>query len=256
MAFRYVSAEEAMQAEGLRMVVVGQVPSPWGEAAKGIFHLKKLDWLAVRTDYENDALKAWAGGTGGPFVVWQKERPRDRWIDILLLAERLAPAPALLPADPEQRAIAIGLAHEIIGEDGLAWSRRLQMVHAGLAGQGGFVPPVAKYLARKYGHTPQAGEGATARIVQLLRMLSGRLKKQQAAGSRYYLGDSLTAVDIYSATALALFRPLAPEVCDMKADTRAAFGFSHPAVEVALDPVLFAHREMMYREHLGLPLSL
>ena len=43
----------------------------------------------------------------------------------MLLAERLAPAPALLPADPASRALALGLAHELCGEAGLGWSRRL-----------------------------------------------------------------------------------------------------------------------------------
>ena len=86
MPFKYVSVEEARQAEGLRMVVVGGVPSPWGEAAKGIFHVKKLDWLGVRLDYESDALKAWAGQRSGPVAFWNDEPPKDRWIDILMLA--------------------------------------------------------------------------------------------------------------------------------------------------------------------------
>jgi len=38
MTFQYVSAEEAIGRGGLRMVVVGGVPSPWGEAAKGVLH--------------------------------------------------------------------------------------------------------------------------------------------------------------------------------------------------------------------------
>lgn len=36
MAFQYVSVDEAIRRSGVRMVVVGGVPSPWGEAAKGI----------------------------------------------------------------------------------------------------------------------------------------------------------------------------------------------------------------------------
>ena len=40
MGFEYVSVEEAIGRDGLRMVVVGQVPSPWGEAAKGLFPSK------------------------------------------------------------------------------------------------------------------------------------------------------------------------------------------------------------------------
>ena len=48
MTFDYVSVEEAIERRGLRMVVVGGVPSPWGEAAKGILHIKGIDWVAVR----------------------------------------------------------------------------------------------------------------------------------------------------------------------------------------------------------------
>ena len=256
MAFRYVSVDEAMQAVGLRMVVVGNVPSPWGEAAKGIFHVKKLDWLAVRLDYESEALKAWAGQRSGPVAFWNAEPPRDRWIDILLLAERIAPSPALLPQDAEQRALAIGLAHEIIGEQGLAWSRRLRMVHAGLNESGGFAPPVAKYLSRKYGYNAHAADANLQRVVDVLALLTARLKAQHAKGSRYLIGDAMTAVDIYSAAAMALFRPLPEDVCAMKTDTRAAFGLSEPATDAALGDLLIAHRDMMYREHLASPLAL
>ena len=43
MTFQYVSVDEAIKRSGLRMVVVGGVPSPWGEAAKGILHIKGVD---------------------------------------------------------------------------------------------------------------------------------------------------------------------------------------------------------------------
>jgi len=89
-------------------------------------------------------------------------------------------------------------------------------------------------------------------VAALLRMLADRLK----AGGRYYLGDQLTAVDIYSATFMALFKPLPPEHCPIDAANRAVFETSAPATEAALDPVLLRHRDMMYAEHLELPLSL
>lgn len=256
MACRYVSVEEAMQAPGLRMVVVGGVPSPWGEAAKGIFHVKQLDWLAVRLDYQSDALKAWTGQRSGPVAVHGSEPPRDRWIDILLLAERLAPTPALLPADAAGRALVIGLSHEIVGEQGLCWSRRLRLVHAGLQDAGGFAAPVARYIGRKYGYSPQIAQMAQDRTVALLGLVAARLKAQQAAGSPYLVGDSLTAADIYAAAAMALFRPLPEAVCAMDPATRAAFELREPPTEAALDPVLLAHRDRMYREHLALPLAL
>jgi glutathione S-transferase len=257
MPFSYVSVEDAIARPGLRMVVVGNVPSPWGEAAKGIFHVKKLEWSAVRLAYDSEPLKDWAGGQrNGPVAIYDKEKPRSGWAEILLLAERLAPAPALLPSDAAQRALAFGLCHELLGEAGLAWSRRLQLIDAGLHGREGFAPRVAQYLGKKYGYTPELGAAAPARVAELLRMLSARLRAQHAAGSRYYLGDTLTAVDIYAATAMALLRPLPEAQCAMDPSTRTAFESRDATIDAALDPVLLEHRDMLYREHLALPLSL
>lgn len=61
---------------------------------------------------------------------------------------------------------------------------------------------------RTAGYSPQAGQAATAHVVDLLAMLAARLKAQHAAGSDYYVGNSLTAVDVYSASVL-LELPLA-----------------------------------------------
>jgi glutathione S-transferase len=256
MPFRYVSVEEAIGRSGLRMMVVGNVPSGWGEAAKVIFHVKGIDWTAVRLVYDSEPLKEWAGQRSAPVAVYESERPRAGWAEILLLAERLAPSPSLLPADAAERATMLGIAHEICGEAGLGWSRRLQLIHAGLQGAGGFPERVAKYLARKYGYSAAAGEVSGARVAALLGMLAARLEAQRAAGSRYYVGSALSAVDIYSAAFMAMFAPLSEDVCRMDGATRAAFLTRDATIEAALAPVLIAHRDMMYREHLELPLAL
>jgi glutathione S-transferase len=255
-AFQYIGVDEARKRGGLRMVVVGDVPSPWGEAAKGILHVKGIEWAAVRLVYDSEALREWAGQRSGPVAIYDDERPRAGWAEILLLAERLAPQPALVPADPAERALLFGISHEICGEAGLGWSRRLQLIHAGLGNAGGFPDAVARYLGRKYGYTPRTGAASAARVAALLDMLATRLKAQQARGSRYYLGNSLTAADVYAAAFMALFRPLPHEQCAMSASTRAAFETRDAGTEAALDPLLLEHRDMMYAEHLELPLSL
>ena len=256
MAFSYVSIEEAMARRGLRMVVVGGVPSPWGEAAKGILHLKGIDWAAVRLAYDSEALRQWAGQRSGPVAVYDDEPPRAGWDEILLLAERLAPTPALLPADPAARDEVLAFCRQICGEGGLGWTRRLQLVHAGLNGEAGFAPKVAAYLGKKYGHSPEAGAAASARVAGQLQAMAARLKAQQAAGQRHYFGAQLGAADVYSATFMALFAPLPQDQCAMDPGTRAAFEAMDEATRAALDPVLLAHRDMMYRDHLALPLSL
>jgi glutathione S-transferase len=256
MAFQYIGVEEARRRNGLRMVVVGSVPSPWGEAAKGILHIKGVEWAAVRLIYDSEPLREWAGQRSGPVAIYDNEPPRSGWAEILLLAERLARMPSLLPADPAERALVFGISHEICGEAGLGWSRRLQLIHAGLQNVGGFPEPVAKYLGRKYGYRPETGVAATPRVGALLGMLGARLKAQHEKGSRYYVGNSLTAVDVYSATFMALFDSLPHEQCEMAAGIRGAFETRDAQTEAALDPILFKHRDMVYAEYLELPLSL
>ncbi len=256
MGFEYIDVDTAIARRGLRMVVVGHVPSLWGEAAKGILHVKGIAWAAVRLAYDSEPLKRWAGQRSGPIAVYDDEPPRAGWDEILALAERLAPTPALLPADPAQRALVLELSGGLCGEGGLGWWRRLQLVQAGLDGVGGFSEPVSKYLGKKYGYSPDAGAAAGARVVERVGALVERLSAQRAAGSRYLVGDSLTAADIYSATCAAMFRPLPSAQCAMDPATRAAFETCDAATLAALDPILFEHRDMMYREHLALPLSL
>lgn len=251
MPVKFVSVEEAIGRTGLRMVVVGNVPSPWGEAAKGILHIKGIDWVGVRLAYDSEPLKEWAGQRSGPIAIYDNEPPRAGWAEILLLAERLAPEPALVPADTAERATMFGLAHEICGQDGLGWARRLRMVRAGAFG-----PRASQYLARKYGFNPDTGAAAAGRVVALLRLLAARLEAQRRSGSPYFLGNALTAVDVYSATCMALFRPLPPEQCPMDEAIRGAFSMQDPETDSALDPILLEHRDMMYARHLELPLSL
>lgn len=257
MPFDYIDFEAARDAAGLRMIVVPGIPSPWSEAAKGIFHVKHLAWKAVRLDARNDAMADWAKERSGPVAFWNDEGPRGSWPQILLLAERLAPKPALLPSDPGERARAFGIAHEICGEAGLVWARRLQGVHAGLTGQGGGFPDgVAQYLAGKYGYRAEEGPAQGARVIALLGFLAGLLHEQRRGGSRYYVGRSLSAVDIYSATAMAMFAPLPPEQCPMFEMIRPTLSFMDEATAKALDPILIEHRDFVYAEHLELPLTL
>lgn len=256
MPFEYVSVEDAIARRGLRMVLLSKVPSPWGEAAKGIFHVKGVDFAAVRLVYDDAALKSWAGQLSAPVAIYDDEPPRSGWAEILMLAERLAPQPELLPLEPNARGRAVLLAEKICGRGGLGWCRRLQLVHAGLTNAGGFASRVAGYLGGKYGYDAAAAEQHTPHVVGLLGELAGILRSRRDAGEAYYLGDELSAVDIYSATFMALFSPLPQEQCDMYPGLRAAFEWRDPETARALDPVLLEHRDMMYERHLQLPLSL
>jgi glutathione S-transferase len=256
MPVNYVDFQTAKDADGLRMVVVTGVPSPWGEAAKGILHVKQIPWLAVKLDQANSALTEWSGERTGPVAVYNDEKPRAGWAEILLLAERLSPTPALLPADAAERALVLGLSHEICGEGGLGWMRRLQGVHAGLNGQPGFPAGIAEYLGNKYGYRAEEGDAIQGRVIGLLNMLSSRLDAQKQEGNRFLVGSSLTAADIYFAAFIALFKPLPPDQCPLPDAMRPGFEAMDDDTAKALDSSLLEHRDFIYNEYLELPLTL
>jgi glutathione S-transferase len=255
MGFEYADTPEARRRRGLRMVVTSRIPSPWAEAVKGFLHLKRISWTAVRLAYDDADLKQWAGQLSAPVVFCDDEPPRSGWAEILMLVERLAPEPALLPADPETRARALLLCEKFCAPGGLGWMRRLQNVHAGLCKTGGFSERVAGYLGRKYGY--DAGQANTygARVRDQLGELAGALRSERPRGP-YYLGATLSAVDVYSAAFMAIFCPLPELHCPMDPSIRAAFETLDEPTARALDPVLLEHRDTMYARHLELPLSL
>jgi glutathione S-transferase len=254
MSFEYLSVADAIQRPGLRMVVVGKVPSPWGEAAKGIFHIKNIEWAAVRLVYDDDSLKEWAGERSGPVAVYDREPPRSDWKDILTLAERLAPTPPLLPATPAARELVLSLSEKFCGKNGLGWHRRLQAVNASLQQSGGFSERVAGYLGKKYGYDPARASEHGPQVRGLLGEFAALLRAQPI--KPYYLGDTLSALDVYSATFMAMFKPLPESQCAMDPRARAAFEALDDETRAALDPILLAHRDMMYARHLEMPLSL
>ena len=108
---RFVDIEEARAAQGLRLVIAGNVPSPWSQAAMGIFDLKGLDYLAVRLRPAAEAVRVWTGSHNAPVAVYDEEPPRTGWAEILALAERLGGRMSLIPEGEEARVQTFGLAH-------------------------------------------------------------------------------------------------------------------------------------------------
>ena len=255
----YIDVSDARERTGLRLVLTEGVPGPWSEAAKGIFHAKGLDYVAVRQQGggSNAELQEWTGQSSAPVAIWNDDPPYTTSRGILWLAERLAPKPALMPEEPEARALFLGLCDEIHAEMGFGWCRRLVMFNVILSA----LPPddggakVLRRMALKYGHSEEAVEIASARVLEILGLLSRRLEEQQAMGSRYLFGDSLSALDIYWATFAALLSPLPPDVCPMPDYLRVMYTAREPEVLAALDPKLLAHRDRIYREHLQFPLE-
>lgn len=253
---KFIDVEAARTLPGMRLVLTTNVPGPWGEAAKGILHVKSIPFVRVRQEIggENEALAAWTGQTSAPVAIWNDERPRTTSLEILFLAERLAPEPALIPDDPEDRARMFGYCHEIIGEQGLGWSRRLTLLQPILDAGGEAAPAPMLRMAGKYGYSRAAAAAANARVVAVLRMLGAQLERQRAAGRRFLIGDRLSALDIYWSTFAALLAPLPEALCPMQAGLRQVYSADGPT-RAALDPALLEHRDAVYREFLELPVD-
>jgi len=255
----YLEVEDARHRSGLRLVLTAGVPGPWGEAAKGLFHVKRVPFVRVRQEGggENRPLAEWTGQTSAPVAVWNDERPRTTSTEILFLAERIAPEPALLPVAADDRALVLGMSHEIYGEQGLGWSRRLMMFDAvlGSTAPGKATRTEVARMGAKYGYAPEAARAAPSRVAAIVDMLARRLDAQVARGSRFFVGDRLSALDIYWATFAAMLEPLADEFCPMPAGIRAMYAVKDKVIRDALSTRLLAHRDFIYQEYLELPLE-
>ena len=93
-------------------------------------------------------------------------------------------------------------------------------------------------------------------MVKILRALSARLEQQRGRGSRYFIGNQLSALDIYWATFAALIQPLPHELCPMPQAFRSMYTNTNPVVQAAVTPLLLEQRDFIYHTFLELPIDL
>ena len=256
----YISVEEARPMSGLRVVLSPGVPGPWSEAAKGILHVKKIPYVKVRQEIggENRALYEWTAQATAPVFVWNDEPPRSTWIQQLYLAERLQPTPALIPESIDERMTMFGYCNELCGEHGFGWSKRLLLLHPALSTPNADPKSVgfSQYLGNKYGYNTPEAEAAPAHCAEILRTLTARLEQQRAKGSRFFIGNQLSALDIYWAAFAALIQPLPHEQCPMPSSFRKMYTNTDPVIQAAAHSLLFEHRDFIYQQYLELPIDL
>jgi glutathione S-transferase len=252
---KYLSVAEAREMGGLRLALTVQTPGPWGLAARALFDVRNVPDVPVRQDVgaPNEELLAWTGRRNAPVAIYDDEPAVDGWLEILNLAERLGSGPSLFPDDPVDRALAVGFSAEICGHNGFGWARRLNMQPPGAPKPDPSSPQAM--MMRAYGLREGAAEESEARIAGILTGLSKQLHQQRDAGSRYLVGDRLSGCDIHWACFSILLEPLPPSDCFASEQMLALFASKSGAVAAACDPILFEHRDHIWKEHIGLPVD-
>jgi glutathione S-transferase len=252
---QYKTVAEAKDLPGLRVALTVGGPAPWSQSAKSILQVKNIPYIPVAQHggQANKELVAWTGHRNAPVAVYNNEPARTGWYEILLLAERLAPTPSLLPQKVEDRVMMIGFSNELCGEEGFTWQARHLMFDTLLKTQGEAFRQSPMFQA--YGYSPENVAAAPGKMMPILEALSARLHKQQEAGSRYFVGDQLTALDLYWANMSQIIDPYPPEKNPMPDFFRQIWAPVRTAVESAIDPILIAHRDFIFERHLTLPLD-
>lgn len=253
----WLSIEEGEPLGGLRVLLYRGLPSPWSQAAIAMFKLRNVSYTPVtKSDSDDDqAIFRWTGQDSYPAAVFNDEPACTSWSEILFLVERLGSGPSLLPQDPFERALNLGLCHEVFGQMGFCWSRRL-MLFSGILSSPNTHPGTRAFvevLAKKYRYNETDAAAAGLRVADILRVLSQQLADQRARGSEYFIGDTLSALDIIWAVSTLFLQPLSQEDCALPEGLRRSYELSAEDIGMEIDSALIAHRDRIYRQHLALP---
>ena len=252
----FITLEEAAaMTTGTRVTFIPGIPALYAEALKNICFVKGVPLIRAlhpmmgvdrETGEDRQArLYELTSQTSIPTMFHDEERPRNVWIEQLALAERIgAPGtPTLIPGDFEQRAAVMGLCEVVLGEDGLVWNMRILSDSP---------------LAQKYGYSEDASAAAPGKVAEVLRLIDARLASQEQQGSRYLVGDAVTAADIYWATMSMCVLPASPEIMPLTHQNKGmlkyfAMNGQIPIIAEALTDCIKAHQHYILTTYCETP---
>lgn len=256
----YLDIADARKESGVRLVLSAGTPGPWGEAIKGMLHVKQIPYVRVRQDpaAENAELVEWTGIRNAPQLVAEDDASIHAWADLIYFTEEREPAPPLIPEDFDARVRMFGLINEIAGKGGFAWHRRFALLGPIVEMYRKQPNPALEgvvHMAESYGYDTAAAKDAPHKVTAILEHLARVLEaQQQDSGSPYFIGDQLTALDIYWACFAVLVSPMPDDLCPMPEYLRKSYGSMDSASQPTHMDALLTHRDFIYREHLELPM--
>ena len=83
-------------------------------------------------------------------------------------------------------------------------------------------------LGREYGYSDEASAAAAGEVAEVIALLDRQLHKQDERGSKYLIGDAVTAADVYWATMSMCVTDTPPEIMPATNKTRECLNFSPP----------------------------
>ena len=253
---QFISLEEAAALKnGTRITFIPGVQALYAEALKNICFVKGIavirashPMMGVDKETGEDRQKRrceLTSQTSLPTMFYNEERPRNVWIEQLALAEQIgsADSPALIPADMAQRADMFGLCAVVLGEDGLVWNMRIMNDGP---------------LGRKYGYSDDASVAAPGKVAEVIALLDQRLQQQAEQGSRYLVGDTLTAADIYWATMSMCITDTSPQIMPATQQNQGMLKFfaanaKVPAIAEALSSAVAEHQRYILTTYCETP---
>ena len=250
----YVEPAAARQMGGLRLALTAHAPAPYSLSARAILDHHGVAYVPVLQvgGGRNEELVAWTGHRNAPVAVYNDEAPRVGWLEILNLGERLGAGPSLIPSAVDDRMLMVGLSNELIGENGFIWNLRLVML--GLGGpERAAKERVRNPMYDQYGYSDAAAAVAVERAKAVLERLTVQLIAQRQAGSRYIVGQTLSAVDIYWVYFSQAVGTFSAALCPMPAGMRKAYEIVGSMLGDP-DPILVEQRDWVLAEH-QLPLD-
>lgn len=253
---------EARKRDGIKLVISVGFPGPWGEAAKGMLHVKNIPFVRVRQvpGTENKQLVEWTGLSNAPQLITDEAAPIHAWRDLIEFVERHAPEPSLIPSDASTRQRMFAWVERLAGEGGFGWYRRIDVFQPILSRSRAANPSpgmaIVEGLGRRYGYSPEAAALAPRKIAEILHGLTTLLAEEKQAGHRYFLGDALTALDIYWAVFATMVAPMPHSLCPMPGYVRDQYSILNTVIAAALSDELLAHRNFVYQTQLVLPVDL
>ena len=252
----FVTLDEAAEMqEGTRITFIPGVQALYAEALKNICYVKKIPIIRAlhpmmgvdkETGEDRQArLYELTSQTSLPTMLHNEERPRNVWTEQLALAEAIgAPdSPLLIPEDFESRVDMFGLCAVVLAEDGLVWNMRIMNDGP---------------LGRKYGYSEAASAAAPAKVAKVLALLDRRLQSQAEQGSKYLVGNAVSAADIYWATMSMCVTATPPDLMPVTQQNQGMLKFfaanaKNPVIAEALSPRIEDHQRYILTTYCETP---